>query len=89
MRTHRQPPERKDRDRSVSGKSKQDAVEAVVLTDGDGRVLYCSPPEPGSCADITHAHQLGLVTFSADGPAVEILADADHQGLGARTRGTW
>ncbi|MGW3554195.1 transposase family protein [Streptomyces griseoincarnatus] len=78
---------RKDRDRFVSGKSKQNAVKTMVVTDGDGRVLFCSPSRPGSCADITHARQLGLVTLLADGPAVEILADAGYQGLGAQTGG--
>jgi hypothetical protein len=57
----------------------------MVLTDEDGRVLFCSPARPGSCADITHARQLGLVKLLADGPAVEILADAGYQGLGAQT----
>jgi hypothetical protein len=78
---------RKDRDRFISGKSKQNAVKAMVLTDGDGRVLFCSPTGAGSCADITHARQLGLVKLLADGPAVEILADAGYQGLGAQTGG--
>lgn len=78
---------RKDRDRFISGKNKQNAVKAMVVTDGDGRVLFCSPTEPGSCADITQARQLGLVKLLADGPAVEILADAGYQGLGAQTGG--
>jgi hypothetical protein len=78
---------RKDRDRFISGKNKQNAVKTMVVTDGDGRVLFCSPTKPGSCADITHARQLGLVKFLADGPAVEILADAGYQGLGAQTGG--
>ncbi|TVZ94915.1 DDE superfamily endonuclease [Streptomyces sp. BK340] len=78
---------RKDRDKFISGKSKQNAVKAMVLTDGDGRVLFCSPTTPGSCADITHARQLGLVRLLSDGPAVEILADAGYQGLGAQTGG--
>jgi hypothetical protein len=78
---------RKDRDKFISGKSKQNAVKTMVLTDGDGRVLFCSPTRPGSCADITHARQLGLVKLLADGPAVEILADAGYQGLGAQTGG--
>ncbi|WP_329271673.1 transposase family protein [Streptomyces sp. NBC_01451] len=59
----------------------------MVVTDGEGRVLWCSPTEPGSCADITHARQLGLVGLLAGGPAVEILADAGYQGLGAQTGG--
>ncbi|MEU5676995.1 transposase family protein [Streptomyces rochei] len=78
---------RKDRDKFISGKNKQNAVKTMVVTDGDGRVLFCSPTKPGSCADITHARQLGLVRLLADGPAVEILADAGYQGLGAQTGG--
>ncbi|MFF3748692.1 transposase family protein [Streptomyces kronopolitis] len=78
---------RKDRDKFISGKNKQNAVKSMVLTAGDGRVLFCSPASPGSCADITHARQLGLVKLLADGPAVEILADAGYQGLGAQTGG--
>ncbi|CAM5669438.1 hypothetical protein STANM337S_07056 [Streptomyces tanashiensis] len=69
---------RKDRDKFISGKNKQNAVKSMVVTDGEGRVLWCSPASPASCADITHARQLGLVNFLADGPAVEILADAGY-----------
>ncbi|MGW6391205.1 transposase family protein [Streptomyces sp. NPDC055103] len=78
---------RKDRDAFISGKNKQNAVKTMVLTDQNGRVLFSSPARPGSCADITHARQLGLVKLLADGPAVEILADAGYQGLGAQTGG--
>lgn len=70
---------RKDRDRFISGKSKQNAVKARVFTDGDGRLLFRSPTRPGSCADIIHARELGLVKLLSDGPAVEILADAGYQ----------
>ncbi|MEW2463362.1 transposase family protein [Streptomyces massasporeus] len=59
----------------------------MVVTDSEGRVLWCSPARPASCADITHARQLGLVKLLADGPAVEILADAGYQGLGAQIGG--
>ncbi len=78
---------RKDRDKFVSGKTKQNAVKAMVLTDTEGWLLYCSPVWPGSCADITQARQLGLVKLLADGPFMEILADAGYQGLGAQTGG--
>ncbi|MER5738916.1 transposase family protein [Streptomyces sp. NPDC002262] len=78
---------RKDRDTFISGKNKQNAVKTMVLTDQNGRVLFSSPARPGSCADITHARQLGLVKLLADGPVVEILADAGYQGLGAQTGG--
>ncbi|MFF3673658.1 transposase family protein [Streptomyces sp. NPDC002120] len=59
----------------------------MVVTDCEGRVLWCSPARPASWAGITHAHQLGLVKLMADGPAVEILADAGYQGLGAQAGG--
>ncbi|MFJ5845531.1 transposase family protein [Streptomyces sp. NPDC092903] len=78
---------RKDRDNFISGKNKQNTVKATVFTDGDGRLLFCSPTKPGSCADITHARELGLVKLLVEVPAVEILADAGYQGLGAQTGG--
>ncbi|WP_179254477.1 transposase family protein [Streptomyces sp. PgraA7] len=78
---------RKDRDKFISGKNKQNAVKSMVVTDAEGHVLWCSPARPASCADITQARQLGLVKLLADGPAVEILADAGYQGLGAQTGG--
>ncbi|MHB9863432.1 helix-turn-helix domain-containing protein [Streptomyces sp. YIM S03343] len=61
--------------------------EAMVVTDTDGRLLFCSPAEPASVADITHARQPGLVKLLVDGPAVEILAHAGYQGMGAQTGG--
>ncbi|MGR4877865.1 transposase family protein [Streptomyces sp. LARHCF249] len=78
---------RKGRDKFISGKNKQDTVKAMVLTDSAGRLLFCSPAQLASCADITHARQLGLFKHLTDGPAVEILADAGYQGLGAQTGG--
>ncbi|MFJ8313745.1 MULTISPECIES: transposase family protein [unclassified Streptomyces] len=71
---------RKDRDKFISGKNKQNAVKSMVVTDAEGRLLFCSPAEPASCADITHARKLGLVKLLADGSAVEILADASQSG---------
>ncbi|MFF4283403.1 transposase family protein [Streptomyces kronopolitis] len=62
---------RRDRETFISGKSKQNAIKAMVVTDDEGRVLFCSPTRPGSCADITHARQLELVKHLADGPVVE------------------
>ncbi|MFD8202784.1 hypothetical protein [Streptomyces sp. NPDC059701] len=52
-----------------------------------GAVLQPDQARLGSCADITHARQLGLVKLLADGPAAEIFADAGYQGLGAQTGG--
>ncbi|MFE2140504.1 transposase family protein [Streptomyces sp. NPDC059456] len=67
---------RKDREKFIPGKNKQNAVKAMVLTDTSGRLLFCSPAQPASCADITHARELGLVKHLTGGPALEILADA-------------
>jgi hypothetical protein len=78
---------RKDRDKFISGKNKQNAVKSMVVTDAAGRLLFCSTAEPASCADITHARKLGLVKLLTDGPAMEILADAGYQGLAAQTGG--
>ncbi|WP_327743509.1 transposase family protein [Streptomyces europaeiscabiei] len=82
IRVHPPAAGRKDRDKCISGKNKQNAVKSMVATDEGGRVLFCSPTCPGSCTDITHARELGLINLLADGPAVEILADAGYQGLG-------
>ncbi|MFJ8784618.1 transposase family protein [Streptomyces sp. NPDC102476] len=78
---------RKDREKFISGKNKQNAVKSMVVTDACGSLLFCSPAEPSSCADITHARKLGLVKLLVNGPAVEILADAGYQGFGAQTGG--
>ncbi|MCX5443844.1 transposase [Streptomyces sp. NBC_00063] len=52
---------RKDREKFISGKNKQNAVKSMVVTDAEGRLLFCGPAEPASCADITHARKLGLL----------------------------
>ncbi|MEU9397456.1 transposase family protein [Streptomyces sp. NPDC048324] len=78
---------RNGRDEIVSGKTKQNAVKTLVVTDAEGRVLFCSPVWPGSFADITQARQLGLAQLPADGAILEILADAGYQGMGAQTGG--
>ncbi|MFB6525115.1 transposase family protein [Streptomyces sp. NPDC056399] len=67
---------REDRDAFISGKNQQNAVKSMVVTDGEGRVLRCSPTEPGSCADIIQDRQSGLVELLAGGPVVETPADA-------------
>jgi hypothetical protein len=52
----------------------------MVVTTGTAACSLAAPTKPASCADITHARRLGLVRLLADGPAVEILADAGCQG---------
>ncbi|WP_443042060.1 hypothetical protein [Streptomyces sp. B21-105] len=48
----------------------------MAVTDGEGRVLWCSPSKPGSCTDITHARQSGLLGLGAGA-----------RGMGTRSRG--
>ena len=78
---------RPGRDRFISGKSKQNTVKALVITDHSGRLLFCGETRSGSTADITQARQAGLVDLVTQHPGVELLADAGCQGLGAQTLG--
>ncbi|MEU8893523.1 transposase family protein [Streptomyces sp. NPDC048442] len=41
---------RKDRDKFISGKNKQNAVKAMVFTDGNGQLLFCSPTRPADAS---------------------------------------
>ncbi|MBA8931332.1 hypothetical protein BC739_008579 [Kutzneria viridogrisea] len=76
-----------DRDRFVSGKSRRNAIKTMIVTDLDGRVLFCGATVPGSVADITQARDSGLPDLMLGARGVQILADAGYQGLGAQTRG--
>lgn len=80
---------RKGRDTLVSGKNKQNAVKTIVVADSDDQVLFRNPAEPGSCANATRARRPGLVRLLADGPALEILADADRQAWVSRPAAGW
>ncbi|MEU9025648.1 transposase family protein [Actinomadura sp. NPDC048394] len=83
VRVRRPAAKQPDRNAFVSGKNKQNAIKAMVITDADGHLLLCGQAEPGSCADITQARKSGLVELLAAGPPVQIPADAGYQGLGA------
>jgi hypothetical protein len=87
IRVRRPLEESSGRDRFVSAKTKQNAVKTMVITDADGRVLFCSPAVPGSRADITHARQLGLPELLAAQSETTVLADAGYQGLGGESGG--
>ncbi len=76
-----------DRDRFISGKSRQNAIKTMVVTDPRGRILFCGATVPGSVADITQARDSGLADLLAAAGGVQVLADAGYQGLGAETGG--
>ncbi len=87
IRVRRPSAKREGRHQFISGKSRQNAMKALVMTDGQGCVLFCGPTVRGSTADITQARQAGVTDWLAYTAAVEILTDAGYQGLGAQTRG--
>ncbi|MFJ8443379.1 transposase family protein [Kitasatospora griseola] len=83
IRVRRPAANRPGRSRFVSGKSRMNAMKALVVTDDRGRMLFCGEVRAGSVADITQARDAGLVDLLADTIHLEILADAGYQGLGA------
>lgn len=87
IRVRRPSAKRAGRQQFVSGKSRTNAVKALVITDAQGRLLFCGATARGSTADITQARQAGLTDWLAHTSGVQILADAGYQGLGAQTRG--
>jgi DDE superfamily endonuclease len=78
---------RAGRRRFVSGKARANTVKALVITDADGRLLFCGQTLPGSIHDLTQVRQAGLVELLALIPGVTLLADAGYQGLSAQTAG--
>ncbi|WP_232794905.1 transposase [Kitasatospora sp. NRRL B-11411] len=87
IRVRRPAANRPGRNRFVSGKSRMNAMKALVVTDDHGRVLFCGEVRAGSVADITQARDAGLVDLLANTIHLKILADAGYQGLGAQTCG--
>ncbi len=87
VRVRRPAAHRAGRHRFVSGKARANTVKALVLTDPDGRLLFCEQTCPGSIHDLTQVRQAGLVELLALTPGVTLLADAGYQGLSAQTAG--
>jgi hypothetical protein len=82
----RQPSARRGgRSRFISGKSRINAMKALIPTDERGRLLFCGEVRAGSVADITQARDAGLVDLLADTIDLQILADAGYHGQGPRT----
>ena len=75
------------RRRFVSGKARANTVKALVITDAEGRLLFCGQTRPGSIHDLTQVRQAGLVEQLALVPGVPLRADAGYQRLSAQTAG--
>jgi hypothetical protein len=69
---------RAGRQRFVSGKARANTVKALVITDAEGRLLFCGQTRPGAVHDLTQVRQAGLVELLALVPSVTLLADAGY-----------
>jgi hypothetical protein len=69
---------RAGRQRFVSGKARAKTVKALVITDAEGRLLFCGQTRPGAVHDLTQVRQAGLVELLALVPSVTLLADAGY-----------
>src|SRR3712207_3287246 len=87
VRVRRPAAHRAGRTRFVSGQARANPVNALVITDAEGRLLFCGRTRPGSVHYLTQVRQAGLVELLAPVPGVTLLADAGYQGLSAQTAG--
>ena len=58
-----------------------------MITDAEGRLLFCGQTRPGSTHDLTQVRQAGLVELLDLIPGVTLLASAGYQGLSTQTAG--
>ncbi|MFJ1790941.1 transposase family protein [Kitasatospora griseola] len=65
IRVRRPAAHRAGRNRFVSGKSRMNAMKALVVTDARGRVLFCGEVRAGSVADITQVRDAGYQGLAA------------------------
>jgi hypothetical protein len=75
VRVRRPAAHRTGRHRFVSGKARANTVKALVITDPDGRLLFCGQTRRGAVHDPTQVRQAGLVELLALTPGVTLLAD--------------
>jgi DDE superfamily endonuclease/Helix-turn-helix of DDE superfamily endonuclease len=65
----------------VSGKKKQNTIEATVISDGAGRMLWCGAVRPGRMHDVTALRTEGIEDLLRAFPQVKVRVDAGYQGL--------
>ncbi len=71
--------------RYYSGRHRRHGVNVQVLADPFGRLIWASPPLPGSTHDVTAARQTGVVTMVTS-RNIETWADKAYQGAGGTVR---
>ncbi len=71
--------------RFYSGRHRRHGVNVQVLADPFGRLLWASPPLPGSTHDVTAARRTGVID-TLDSRNIETWADKAYQGAGGTIR---
>ncbi len=65
VRVRRPAPHKAGRTRLISGRARATTVKALVITDAEGRLLFCGQTRPGSIHDLTQVRPAGLVELLA------------------------
>jgi hypothetical protein len=65
----------------VSGKRKQNTIKPTVISDGEGRLLWCGATRPGRMHDVTALRTEGIEDVLRQYPTVRARVDSGYQGL--------
>lgn len=65
----------------VSGKKKQNTIKPTVISDGEGRLLWCGATRPGRMHDVTALRTEGIEDLLRQYPNVRAKVDSGYQGL--------
>lgn len=65
----------------VSGKKKQNTIKPTVISDGEGRLLWCGATRPGRMHDVTALRTEGIEDLLRQYPNVRARVDSGYQGL--------
>jgi hypothetical protein len=66
----------------VSGKKKQNTIKPTVISDAEGRLLWCGAIRPGRMHDVTALRTEGIEALLRQYPNVRARVDSGYQGLG-------
>jgi hypothetical protein len=65
----------------VSGKKKQNTIKPTVISDGEGRLLWCGATRPGRMHDVTALRTEGIEDLLRQHPTARAKVDAGYRGL--------
>jgi hypothetical protein len=65
----------------VSGKKKANTIKPTVISDGEGRLLWCGATRPGRMHDVTALRTEGIEDLLRQYPTVRARVDSGYQGL--------